>query len=624
MKKVLCFLVSLIGLTVPSMSQVTLTPFASGFTSPVDIKNCGDGRIFVLEQNGQINILDTAGNINPIPFLDIVGRVLYSGEQGCLGLAFPPDFATSQVFYVNYTRRPDGDTRISRFHVSATNPDSADANSEEILLTIHQPYSNHNGGHIQFGKDGYLYIGMGDGGSGGDPENRAQNPDSLLGKMLRIAVDPSNPTYSIPPTNPFAGNPSLGAEEIWALGVRNPWRWSFDRATGDLWIGDVGQGTYEEIDYEPYGSGGGLNYGWRCYEANASYNTAGCLAQSNYVSPVHFYPRSSGYSVTGGYVYRGARYADIYGKYFFSDYGISSIRTLEPDGAGGFTHTNLGSLGASAIVGFGEDKWGELYVAALGGTVYRLRSTACQPAATINAGSDTLYDCGTGSVTLNAPLGAGFQYSWAVDGIPWPSVTESATATQAGVWTVTVTDPNGCSNSDTTRVLFVQPPTVSFSGLDTLYCVYNSRVNLLPLPLGGTFTGPGIVGAAFDPGIAGIGTHTIVYTYTDNRGCTNSASQEVRVDACLGLQQAAGIGSLSVFPNPVRDLVGVELSAAREQDMTFTITDLTGRIVHSEMQRVTPGTSRYSIRAGKLAQGLYVLRVSNGISENQTTFGAAE
>ncbi|HPD52857.1 MAG TPA: PQQ-dependent sugar dehydrogenase, partial [Bacteroidia bacterium] len=243
MKKVLCVLVSLIGLTVPSMSQVTLTPFASGFTSPVDIKNCGDGRIFVLEQNGQINILDTAGNINPVPFLDIVGRVLYSGEQGCLGLAFPPDFATSQVFYVNYTRRPDGDTRISRFHVSATNPDSADANSEEILLTIHQPYSNHNGGHIQFGKDGYLYIGMGDGGSGGDPENRAQNPDSLLGKMLRIAVDPSNPTYSIPPTNPFAGNPSLGAEEIWALGVRNPWRWSFDRATGDLWIGDVGQGT---------------------------------------------------------------------------------------------------------------------------------------------------------------------------------------------------------------------------------------------------------------------------------------------------------------------------------------------------------------------------------------------
>lgn len=624
MKKVFTTLWLGLSVALSVQAQVTLTPFASGFTSPVDIKHCGDDRIFILEQNGQINIADTAGNVNPVPFLDIVTRVLYSGEQGCLGLAFPPDFATSQVFYVNYTKRPDGATRISRFHVSATDPDVADPNSEEVLLTIYQPYSNHNGGHIQFGKDGYLYIGMGDGGAGGDPENRAQNPDSLLGKILRITVDPANPTYSIPPTNPFANNPALGRGEVWDLGVRNPWRWSFDRVTGDLWIGDVGQNTYEEIDYEPYGSGGGLNYGWRCYEANANYNTTGCQAQSNYVAPVHFYPHSSGYSVIGGYVYRGARYADIYGKYFFSDYGVSSLRTLEPDGSGGFIHTNLGNLGASTIVGFGEDRWGELYVASLGGTVYKLNSTPCQPAATINAGVDTLYDCGTGSVTLHAPFGAGFQYAWAVNGIPWPAVTETAVATQAGEWTVTVTDPNGCTNSDTTQVQFVQPPAVSFSGLDTLYCVYNSRVNLLPLPLGGTFSGPGIVGAAFDPGIAGIGTHTIVYTYTDNRGCANSASQEVRVDACLGMQQAAGIGSLSVFPNPVRDQVGVELSSAREQDLSFTITDLTGRVVYSETQRVTPGTSRYTIRAGKLAQGLYVLRVSNGVSESQTTFGAAE
>lgn len=624
MKKAIYSLCILIGLAMPSNAQVTLTSFASGFTSPVDIKHCGDNRIFVVEQNGQINILDTAGNVNSVPFLDIVSRVLYNGEQGCLGLAFPPDFATSQVFYVNYTRRPDGDTRISRFRVSAADPDLADPNSEEVLLTIHQPYSNHNGGHIQFGKDGYLYIGMGDGGAGGDPENRSQNPDSLLGKMLRIAVDPANPTYSIPPTNPFAGNPSLGAEEIWALGVRNPWRWSFDRVTGDMWIGDVGQNAFEEIDFEPYGSGGGLNYGWRCYEANASYNTAGCQPQSNYAAPVYSYPRSAGYSVTGGYVYRGARYADIYGKYFFTDYGVSSLRTLEPDGAGGFTFTNLGTLGASTLVAFGEDRWGELYAASVSGRVYRLSSTPCQPAAMINAGIDTLLDCGTGSLTLSAPFGAGFQYAWAVDGVPASTTGETIVATQAGDWTVTVTDPNGCSNSDTIHVLFVQPPAVSFSGLDTLYCVYNSQVNLLPVPLGGTFSGPGVTGVAFDPAIAGIGTHTIVYSYTDSRGCANSVSQEVRVDACLGLFFPAGIAALTVFPNPVHESVGVALSSSEEKDLIFTITDLAGRVVYTEELRVNPGTARYTLRAGKLAQGMYVLRVSDGVNEQQITFGATE
>ena len=257
------FLLFLLSVTA-SFSQVRLVSFATGFSSPVDVRHCGDDRLFVVDQPGRIYIVDTNGVRNTTPFLDISSIVAYGGERGLLGLAFAPDYLTTGYFYVNYTARPLGRTHISRFRVSATNPDLADATSEEVLLDIYQPYNNHNGGCIAFSPDnGYLYIGMGDGGSGGDPGNRAQNRDTLLGKMLRIAVASGVPGYTIPAENPFSQQPGPGRPEIWSIGMRNPWRFSFDRLTGDLYIADVGQSVAEEIDFEPVGQSQSRNYGWR-------------------------------------------------------------------------------------------------------------------------------------------------------------------------------------------------------------------------------------------------------------------------------------------------------------------------------------------------------------------------
>jgi glucose/arabinose dehydrogenase len=344
-----------------------LIPFANGVNRPVCITNAGDSRLFVVDQAGSVIIIDSAGNINPQPYLDIQDRVIYGGEQGLLGLAFHPQYASNGFFYVNYTGNGDS-THISRFTVSSGNPDVAEAGSEFRLMTIYQPYTNHNGGDIHFGPDGYLYIGMGDGGAAGDPGNRSQNLMEYLGKMLRIDVNQGSP-YSIPPTNPFFNSLSaLG--EIWALGLRNPWRFSFDRLTGDMWIGDVGQGVFEEIDYQPASSSGGENYGWRCYEGNQEYNTTGCAAPSAFTFPVHTYPHGSECSVTGGYVYRGNSSSPFYGHYFFADYCSDRIWTLQ-NVSGEWVSEEFGQFPGNNFSAFGEGADGQLYVAGLSsGSIY--------------------------------------------------------------------------------------------------------------------------------------------------------------------------------------------------------------------------------------------------------------
>lgn len=232
------------------------------FTAPTCITHAGDGsgRLFIVEQAGRIRIIQS-NSVLTLPFLDIASRIATGGERGLLGLAFSPGFSTNGQCYVNYTRTNDGAIVVSRFQITA-DPNLADQNSEQVLLTVPQPFANHNGGQIAFGQDGYLYIGTGDGGSGGDPQNRAQNPSTLLGKILRIDVESGVTPYAIPPDNPFVSAPPFGPE-IWAWGLRNPWRFSFDRETGDLYIGDVGEGSREEINFQPAGSSGGQNYGWR-------------------------------------------------------------------------------------------------------------------------------------------------------------------------------------------------------------------------------------------------------------------------------------------------------------------------------------------------------------------------
>jgi glucose/arabinose dehydrogenase len=354
--------------------DIDLTSFASGFNKPVNIQHAGDNRLFIVEQNGVIKILNADATTNTTPFLDINSQVSSSGnEQGLLGLAFHPNYITNGFFFVNYTNN-SGNTVISRFTVS-TDPSIADINSQEILLTIAQPYSNHNGGSIVFGPDGYLYIGMGDGGSGGDPDNYAQNTTSLLGKILRINIDNGLP-YTIPTDNPFVSDTNI-TDEIWAIGVRNPWKFSFDSLQGDVWIADVGQYDYEEINHTLNGMSG-LNYGWRCYESNYAYQTSGCQNTSNYTFPNAEYSHTGGESyrcsITGGYVYRGSLYPDLYGLYFFADYCSDEIGTVDPSNSYTIAY-NTPSIGSS-FVSFGVDNNKELYIAGLNsGTIYKIIDT---------------------------------------------------------------------------------------------------------------------------------------------------------------------------------------------------------------------------------------------------------
>lgn len=376
---------------------ISFSPVVSGLSAPTVITHAGDGsnRIFVAERAGRIRIIKS-GVLLATPFLDISARINSAGgEQGLLGIAFPPNYASKGYFFVYYTNKTGvGDTIVSRFRITG-NPDIADPNSEELVLTQTQPYANHNGGEIQFGRDGFLYIALGDGGSGGDPQNYAQNPASLLGKILRIDVEPKlppgtpatgvytyylpiiarNPTmlgYTIPITNPYTNTVGYRGE-IWAWGLRNPWRFSFDRLTGDMYIGDVGQGAWEEIDFEPASSPGGKNYGWRCYEGNHAYNTASCLPQNSYVAAVAEYNHSVGCSVTGGYVYRGPSYPAMQGIYFYGDFCSNRVWGLQFE-AGAWLSTQL-STAPSNVSTFGEDQAGELYVAGYGnGTIYKITS----------------------------------------------------------------------------------------------------------------------------------------------------------------------------------------------------------------------------------------------------------
>jgi glucose/arabinose dehydrogenase len=358
----------------PDASQIALVEIASGFTRPLFVTHAGDGsgRLFVVEQGGRIWVLRDGMRLQT-PFLDIselVSREALSPigftERGLLGLAFDPDYARNGRFYINYTDR-SGTSVIARYRVSANNPDLADPDSAQILLIVPQPFANHNGGHLEFGPDGYLYVSLGDGGSGGDPQNHGQNLGTLLGTILRIDVS-GDGDYAIPDDNPFIDQPGA-MPEIWAYGLRNAWRFSFDAATGDLYIADVGQNLWEEINFQPADSPGGENYGWNWFEGSAVYRGGG--DPSAVVMPVAEYTRNEGISVTGGYVYRGTQIPALVGYYVYGDFGSGNIWTLRRDDAGVWQSHLLMRAQGRAISSFGLDEAGELYLVDYGGTVLK-------------------------------------------------------------------------------------------------------------------------------------------------------------------------------------------------------------------------------------------------------------
>jgi glucose/arabinose dehydrogenase len=358
-----------------SALSVRLEPLVENVEQPLFVTHAGDGsgRLFIVEKVGRILVLQD-GQLLATPFLDISDKVSLSSEQGLLGLAFAPDFATSGLFYVNYTNEI-GDSVIARFALAADDPNRADPASELPILQLDQPAPNHNGGMIAFGPDGYLWIGMGDGGAANDRFGNGQNPQTLLGKMLRINVnsDPDE-AYTIPADNPWVAADSNGQDvrnEVWAVGLRNPWRFSFDRQTGDLWIGDVGQNMYEEIHYVPAGSAGGLNFGWPIMEGLHCFQEENC-DPTGLELPVAEYTHSGNCSVTGGYVYRGEAHPAWNGVYFYGDYCGGRIWALAPDGSGGWATVEL-LQNPMALSSFGEDETGELYVTDMaGGVVYRM------------------------------------------------------------------------------------------------------------------------------------------------------------------------------------------------------------------------------------------------------------
>ncbi|MCX7797627.1 MAG: PQQ-dependent sugar dehydrogenase [Melioribacter sp.] len=346
------------------------------FEQPVDIQNANDGtnRLFIVSQPGKIYVVENSPNVKTAEiFLDITEKVLFGGEQGLLGLAFHPDFKNNGYFFVNYTTRNPRRTIISRFEVSKNNPNVADKNSELVLMQIEQPYSNHNGGQLAFGPDGYLYISLGDGGSAGDPQNNAQNLRSHLGKILRIDVNnfSQGRFYSIPHDNPFRGNTNGLKEEIYAWGLRNVWRFSFDKITGKLWAADVGQNLWEEIDIIEKGK----NYGWRIMEGFHCYNPMRNCDTTNLTMPIWEYGHNDdgGYSITGGFVYRGNILKELYGKYIYADFVTGNIWALDYD-KNNVTNKLLFKTNYS-ISTFGIDEQNELYFADYaGGKIYKFVS----------------------------------------------------------------------------------------------------------------------------------------------------------------------------------------------------------------------------------------------------------
>ena len=361
------FFLSIPNLLSYSFSYDLKTAFPNlSFTSPVGLHDPNDGsnRLFVVQQNGLIKVFENNENVSDVSiFLDISSEITYGGERGLLGLAFHPNYTSNGYFYVDYTDI-SGNTIISRFKVDNTNPNMANQTSEVEILKVIQPYSNHNGGQIAFGPDGYLYIGLGDGGSGGDPEGNGQNRQTLLGSILRIDVDSGSP-YTIPMDNPFYMNGNGYTQEIFAFGFRNPWRFSFDAVSGELWVGDVGQALWEEIDIVQNGK----NYGWNAREGAHDYDPG--TNTTSLTDPIHEYSHALGNAITGGFVYRGSLLSNLIGKYVYADYGSGRIWALRYQDGKVVNNTLLYDASFN-IPSFGVDSNNELYICGFNGNIYQL------------------------------------------------------------------------------------------------------------------------------------------------------------------------------------------------------------------------------------------------------------
>lgn len=608
---ILCF--SLLYLKAQSQPDAIL--IASGFNEPLDVVHAGDSRLFIVEKAGVIKILHPDNSVTI--FFDITSNVgSDGGEQGLLGLAFHPDYLLNGYFYVNYTDL-SGDTHISRFEVSEEDADSADATSELNLLFLDQPAANHNGGDLNFGPDGYLYIFTGDGGGAG--HNRSQQTiDNKFGKILRIDVDGALP-YAIPPDNPFVGIP--GDDEIWAMGLRNPWRCNFDRLTGDLYLADVGSETWEEINVIKADTSEFFNFGWKCYEGFMLRPGTGCdTIIPDFDFPVFVYPHtidSGGFAVTGGFVYRGTEFPALYGKYIFCDYVSGNFWTMQQEEGGDWSTQFYGYV-VDHITSFGEDVNGEIFACVnQTGNIYKIIDQ-CESlilsaivtdasASTINNGAiDLVISGGEGPFLINWNNGA---------------TTEDIFSLYADTYEVTVTDNNGCTKTISATVNNLCGPATSVITLPATTSVSIDwddvgaiGYRILYKPVGpGAFTQ--INTPVSNITISGLLPATN-YTFKIKNKCpgapgifsvngnfmTQPLKKEISVDE----------HSINIYPNPVEDMIHFE---GISEFVSIIITDVNGRVVR-KLQTDISGV----IAIKELPAGLYIIRFTGNYTDAMYKF----
>jgi glucose/arabinose dehydrogenase len=601
------FLLALLTIYTQVNAQVSLelNQYASGFAQPVDVVHAGDERLFVVEKAGRIRIIDGDANVLTTPFLDIDPKVnSFASERGLLGLAFHPDYANNGYFYVNYTNN-GGDTRISRFSVSENDPNVADPDSEKVLMEIDQPFSNHNGGCVRFGPDGYLYIGTGDGGSGGDPINAGQDRQTLLGKMLRIDVDNGDP-YGIPEDNPFM-NDDETLDEVWAVGLRNPWRYSFDRLTGDLWMADVGQNDWEEIDMEPADSEGGENYGWRCLEGFENFNLSGCSDVAGMIPPVHVYANTNsvGCSVTGGNVYRGDLYPEAYGWYVYGDFCSGRIWALYQNQAGEWVNFELLNTTNSEIASFGEDVAGEMYMVGISsGRIFRLDFECNTPANPQIEGETVICNEGEAVVVQADDAPDGYSYQWFINGEPLEGEAASfLTITEAVSLNVQlVAGGSSCiSNiSSPVDITVAEFPdvllTVDGNELSAVAGFESYQWLLDGQPIDGATTSTFIVEEN--------GNYSVLIT--DEDGC----SRESEAFTIVNTDETLKIKQLLVTPNPFTESVQLTLEPLHNGLYQFRLLDVSGKEVWTEKYQINDAWSGL-LPVEQLVSGKYFLEVTH-------------
>ena len=584
MKNILPILFLLCSATLFSQS-ISLSEFSSGFNWLLGATHAGDDRLFAIQKFGQIYIIDKDGNRNPTPFLDIATKVRsgQNDERGLLGVAFDPNYEANGYFYIYYTKSINGAITISRFERSASDPNVADPNSEVELLSFPHARFNHVGGALAFGPDGYLYIGVGDGGGSGDPDNAGQDLNALHGKILRIDV--SNGTASIPADNPFI-NTSGAKPEIWAYGLRNPWRINFDRWTGDLWIADVGQNELEEINLQLASSPGGKNYGWSCKEGTDIFRASECIPGTLLVDPVYEYSHRSGScggSISGGVAYRGMEYGDLFGKYFAADFCTGDIYMVDKAGNG----KSIARFGSYQFSALAENHLGEMFLTGyFSNEILKIESDNPAPTAFITNGVDVSI-CEGDSIRLgayNIPE-ANMSFEWLFNGTPINGANGPAvTVSQDGDYQVIVTNEGNGMKSTSVATTLKQTSV-----------------------LRETITESVDVGTLFQ-GVLITGDTSFTQTFQSSFGCDSIVTYNIN-----GFTNALEVEDLfqrfDVTPNPFDGFLSIQLELSSPVEMKMDLYDFNGILIENivENQRFLSGRYNFDKELNDVSSGFYYL-----------------